>query len=297
MKVIQLLAAGGLILAPTMGGLAAAQTPGQAPAVPNMTAPSMAAPEMAAPGTPSPMMTAPAASPPTPSVGYVLGPDDEVEVTVFGQPAMSTKARIRGDGTIAMPLVGTVRAAGRTTAQLSYDLAALYRSRGFLADPSISVEVGNYVSKAATVLGHVPNSGNYPLDRNYTVAMLIARAGGVRPDGANAVVLTRAGQTESQRISLIDPQGATSTFVQPGDTLFVPPAESVYVYGQVTQPGAFPYQPGMTYRQALARAGGPTLAGSTRKIQVRRGGELVAGVDLDDVVKPEDVLIIKEKLF
>lgn len=228
--------------------------------------------------------------------GYVLGADDEIEVTVFGQPSLSTKTRIMGDGSIIMPLVGSVRAAGRTSAQLSADLTRAYAAGGYLADPSVGVEVSNFVSQSATVLGNVPNAGNYPLDRNYSVAMLIARAGGVRPDGANAVTLTHADGSPPERLSLADAQGATR-LVKPGDTLFVPPAEMVYVYGQVNQPGAFAYQPGMTYRQALARSGGPTLAGSTRKIEVRRGGETVKGVGLDDAIKPEDVLIIKEKLF
>jgi polysaccharide export outer membrane protein len=84
--------------------------------------------------------------------------------------------------------------------------------------------------------------------------------------------------------------------LQAGDILFVPPAEKVYVYGQVQQPGAFSYVAGQTFRQALALAGGPTLAGSTRSIKVKRGGQEVQA-KLDDPVKPEDVLIIREKLF
>ena len=227
--------------------------------------------------------------------GYVLGPNDEIEITVFNQPNLSSKTRINGDGTIVMPLIGSIQAAGRTTAQLNGDLTRAYGAGGYLKDPSISVEIATFVSKAATVLGNVANAGNYPLDRDYTIAMLIARAGGVRADGANAVKLTRPDGT-SERLSLADAAGATRR-VQPGDTLFVPAAEMVYVYGQVNTPGAFPYQPGITYRQALARAGGPTLAGSTRKIEVRRDGKRLKDIDLDAVAQPEDVLIIKEKLF
>ncbi len=238
------------------------------------------------------------AAPPAPaaSAGYLLGADDEVTVAVYGRPDMAVKTRIAADGTINVPLLGPVRAAGMTAADLSRRLADSYSQRGFLTKPSISVEVSNYVSRSATVLGNVPNAGNYPLDRPYTVAMLIARAGGVRPDGANAVVLTPANGAP-ERLSLGDLGAGGTRIVRPGDTLFVPPAEMVYVYGQVNQPGAFPVVPGLTYRQALARAGGPTLAGSTRRIEVRRAGQRVPDIGLDDVVQPEDVLIIKEKLF
>lgn len=229
--------------------------------------------------------------------GYVLGADDEIEMNVFGQPDMAIKTRIKSDGTVNLPFLGTVKAAGSTVAQLVETVSAAYRKGGYLTDPSINIEVTNYVSRSATVLGNVPNAGNYPLDRGYTIATLIARAGGIRADGANVVILTHADGTPPQRVQLADLQGGASIPIRPGDTLFVPVAELVYVYGQVNQPGAFPFQPGTTYRQALAKAGGPTLAGSTRKIEVRRGGEAVKGVKLDDVAQPEDVLVIKEKLF
>ncbi len=238
--------------------------------------------------------TAPAAA--LPQAGYILGPDDEVAISVYGRTDMAVKTRIAADGTVNMPLLGPVRAAGMTAADLSRSLAAEYSRRGYLTKPSISVEVSNYVSRSATVLGNVPNAGNYPLDRPYTIAMLIARAGGVRADGANVVVLTPMNGAP-ERLSLADMTAGGARLVRPGDTLFVPPAEMVYVYGQVNEPGAFAVQPGMTYRQALARAGGPTLAGSTRRIEVRRGGKKVDRLGLDDVVQPEDVLIIKEKLF
>ena len=78
--------------------------------------------------------------------------------------------------------------------------------------------------------------------------------------------------------------------LEPGDTLFVPTAETVYVYGEVNKGGAFPVQPGMTFRQALALAGGPTLAGSVKRIEVRRAGQKLEKPELDMPVQPEDVL-------
>ncbi len=146
------------------------------------------------------------------------------------------------------------------------------------------------------MLGNVPQAGNYPLDRNYTVASMLAKAGGATTAGANAVILTPADGSGAVRISLTDMSAGAGRPLQAGDILFVPPAEKVYVYGQVQQPGAFSYVAGQTFRQALALAGGPTLAGSTRSIKVKRGGQEVQA-KLDDPVKPEDVLIIREKLF
>lgn len=234
--------------------------------------------------------------PVTPASSYVLGPNDEISVTVFGQDSMSSKTRIRADGTITAPFLGVVQAAGKTTAQLGTELSQAYVRGGYLSKPSINVEITAYASKTATVLGAVPNSGLYPIDRPYTVSAMVARAGGPRIDGANAVILTPVGG-QPVRISLADLAGGASRMVQPGDTLFVPTAESVYVYGEVNKGGAYPIQPGMTFRQALALAGGPTLAGSVKRIEVRRGGQKIDKPDLDMVVQPEDVLVIKEKWF
>nr|WP_242122698.1 polysaccharide biosynthesis/export family protein [Sphingobium sp. Sx8-8] len=230
------------------------------------------------------------------SAGYQLGPEDEVKISVFGQPDLSTTTRIKADGTVVLALVGAVPAQGKTTAQLANDIAAGYASGGYLTKPSVSVEVNTYVSRFVTVLGNVPQAGNYPLDRNYTVASMLAKAGGSTKDGANAVILTPADGSGPVRISLADMAAGAMRQLQPGDTLFVPPAEKVYVYGQVQQPGAFSYVPGQSFRQALALAGGPTLAGSTKRIKVRREGKEIQA-NLDDPVKPEDVLIIREKLF
>lgn len=237
-----------------------------------------------------------AAAPAPANAGYRLGPDDEVKISIFGQPDLSTTGRIKADGSLTLALIGPVAAEGKTTSELGQAIAAAYAGGGFLTNPSVSVEVSQYVSRFVTVLGNVPEAGNYPLDRNYTVASMLAKAGGSTTAGANAVILTPADGSGPVRISLADMSAGAGRALQPGDILFVPPAEKVYVYGQVQQPGAFSYVPGQTFRQALALAGGPTLAGSTKRIKVKRDGKEVEA-NLDDPVKPEDVLIIREKLF
>jgi polysaccharide export outer membrane protein len=248
-----------------------------------------------APAPASTAAVAPAASQPA-AAGYLLGPDDEVKIAVFGQPDLSTTTRIKPDGTVLLALIGPIQANGKSTTQLAQDIAAGYASGGYLTKPSVSVEVSNYVSRFVTVLGNVPQAGNYPLDRPYTVASMLAKAGGSTKDGANAVILTPAEGGAPIRISLAEMSAGANRPLKPGDTLFVPQAEKVYVYGQVQQPGAFSYAPGQSFRQALALAGGPTLAGSTKRIKVRRGGKEIQA-NLDDPVQPEDVLIIREKLF
>lgn len=224
---------------------------------------------------------------------YVLGPNDEIEMTVFGQPNMALKARIKADGTVIAPFLGEVHAADRTAGQLSRELAEAYRRGGYLSSPSINVEVTTYGSKTVTVGGLVTSAGLYALDRPYTIADIVARAGGVREGGAQSAIVTGADGTKRE-VAIQSPEALTR--LQAGDTVYVPPAPKLYVYGAVKNGGAYDYRPGMTYRQILAVAGGPTLAGSTKRIEVRRDGQPVKA-NLDDQARPEDVLVVKEKLF
>lgn len=236
---------------------------------------------------------APSAAP----AGYRLGPDDEVKIFIYGQPDLSVTTRVKADGTIRLAMLGAVDVRGKTTAELADGIAEGYAKGGYLERPSVNVEVSQFVSRFVTVLGNVPQAGNYPLDRPYSVAAMLAKAGGATATGANAVILTPADGSGPVRISLADMNSGASRPLAPGDILFIPPAEKIYVYGQVQGPGAFNFVPGQTFRQALALAGGPTLAGSTKRIKVRRAGKEVEGVNLDDQVQPEDVLVIREKLF
>lgn len=228
---------------------------------------------------------------------YILGANDEIEITVFGQEKLGLKTRINGDGTIMAPLLGIVTVSGKTTAQLSRELAAKYERSQILVNPSINVEVTTYASKMVTVTGEVKNAGNYPLDMPYSAAQMVAKAGGAGPGGANYVVyVTPAGSKETKHLYMIGTPGATTYILQPGDALFVPATEYVSVTGAVTNPGNVAYTPGLTFRRALGAVGGPTVAGSDRKYTVRRAGNAIKPA-LDEEAQPGDVLIIKEKLF
>jgi polysaccharide export outer membrane protein len=97
--------------------------------------------------------------------------------------------------------------------------------------------------------------------------------------------------------------GAVSQNVrlQNGDTIFVLRAESVYVFGQVRNPGAYPLrQKETTVLQALSLAGGVTDRGSTGRIQIVRivdGKKRELKAELTDFVLPRDTIIVPERFF
>jgi polysaccharide biosynthesis/export protein len=109
--------------------------------------------------------------------------------------------------------------------------------------------------------------------------------------------------TEVFRASIRDLQsGSLSQNIElrDGDTIFVPKAELVYVFGEVKNPGGYSVQKSTTVLQALSLAGGVTEHGAMNRIQVMRivnGQKVEARVKLTDVVRPEDTIIVPQRYF
>jgi polysaccharide export outer membrane protein len=251
----------------------------------------------AAPPVPTAVPAAPVSA--GASQDYVLGPEDVIEVDLLGQQDFTTKQRITEDGDIRLPMIGVVHAVDKTVAQLGDFVAEKLKSGGYYASPIVKVDVVSFGSKYVTVLGNFGSPGLVPIDHPYRLSEIIARVGGVKDGGADYVVY-RPRRGDERKIPVADlATGDTKDdpTVSPGDKIYSPPAELIYVSGQVKGPGAFAIIPGMTMRMALARAGGITDQGSYSHITVTRGGVKQAHVNLDEPVRAGDVLVVGERLF
>lgn len=231
---------------------------------------------------------------------YVLGVDDGVIVSVYGQAEAGTSQRIKADGSIVVPLIGKVTAAGETVLSLASAIEKKFVSGGFFKSPVVNVEVGAYVSRTVNVAGKIAQPGVYPLDRSYRALEILLKAGWVKDAGANYVYLRRADGKESrlETEALVRGSLDKDPVLAAGDTLYVPDADMFYVYGQINRPGTFPVLPGMSVRQALALAGGVTATGSDRKVGLYRAGAKDRDeVELDQPIQKNDVIVVKERLF
>jgi polysaccharide export outer membrane protein len=109
--------------------------------------------------------------------------------------------------------------------------------------------------------------------------------------------------TEVFRASIRDLEsGAMSQNIalRDGDTIFVPRAETAYVFGQVKNPGGYALQKDTTVLQALSLAGGVTENGAMNRVRVVRivnGNKKDVKVKLTDIVKPGDTIIVPERYF
>jgi polysaccharide export outer membrane protein len=193
-------------------------------------------------------------------------------------------------------MIGDVSAANLTISEFARNVERRLVQRQLYTAPSVNADIVSYASRYVVALGAVGQPGLVPVDRAYRVSEVLARVGGAK-EGAQYVILSSP--TGEQRKIAIDDlarSAAADPFVQPNDKLFVPEAETFYIYGQVNAPGAYPVREGMTLRQAIARGGGLTASGSEKKLRVHRGNEKLR-LKLDSVLRPGDVLVLGERLF
>ena len=93
---------------------------------------------------------------------YQVGPEDQLDIVVYGQDALNRTLRVNGQGDIIMPLVGVVKVAGLTTQEIEKRLSDLYNAN-FLVNPQITVEVKEYRHQRVAVTGAVMKPGSYEL--------------------------------------------------------------------------------------------------------------------------------------
>jgi polysaccharide export outer membrane protein len=107
---------------------------------------------------------------------YVIGVSDVIAIDVWKNPNLSTEAPVRPDGTITMPLLGDLRAAGKTTVALKNEISRWIS--GYVKNTVVTVAVREVNSYRFSVTGNVENSGVFS-ERSYvTVSQAIALAGG-----------------------------------------------------------------------------------------------------------------------
>ena len=238
----------------------------------------------------------------------VIGPGDTVRITAYRHPDLTTEARLSDEGKLNVPLVGEMRLAGMTPGQAATRIADQLKSGKYIRDPQITVTVLEARSRMVSVLGFVKNPGRYRLDgTSAKVSDVIAMAGGVEHNGSDKIVVQHNGADQSAEprnvdlSAIIEGDSSQNIPVHGGDSIFVPRAPVVYVFGEVTKGGAYRLEPDMTVMQAISLAGGITPRGSENRVQIRRrGGDgkwKQSSVKLTDPVSPDDVIYVRESLF
>jgi len=123
---------------------------------------------------------------------YELGALDQIKVTVWKNPDLSAEVTVRPDGIITLPLIGDVKASGRTPTALQKEITKRYGEFVRLEGTTVNVGVAQVNSYSFTVSGNVEKAGVYK-ERNYvTVLEAVALAGGANKYAGNTAYINRA---------------------------------------------------------------------------------------------------------
>lgn len=247
---------------------------------------------------------------------YLIGPQDVLTIQVYDQADLGGKYSVEADGTFSFPLIGRVKAGGQTLRAFEQNLKSKLAD-GYFRNPQVTVAIEQYRSQRVFVMGEVRQPGPVPLTGGMTLIEALARAGSTTSTASGEVAIVRTSQGDVRGPVLPDQNSGSEVFrasikeleggalsqnleLRDGDTVFVPRAETIYVFGQVRAPGAYGVQANMTVLQALSLAGGVTEHGATGRIRVVRsedGAKKEIKVKLTDLVRPGDTVIVPERFF
>lgn len=238
----------------------------------------------------------------------VLGAGDDIRIKVFQNPDLAYDARIPESGSISYPLIGAVKLGGLSISAAEREIADALRTGGFVLQPQVNIVVVEAGGSQVAVLGQVTKPGRFPLATSSTrVTDVLAMAGGATLTGDDIAVLTGTRDNKAIRKVIDIPaiflngNSEDNMVVAAGDTLFVPRAPVFYIYGEAQKPGSYRIERGMTVMKALATGGGPTIRGSETRLRLTRknakGAEEQFSPEATELVRPDDVIYVRESLF
>jgi len=258
---------------------------------------------------------------------YQIGSGDVLEVLVYNHPQLSRPAvRVDARGMIRIPLIeGEIKAACKSESDLSIELTNRYRE--YQKYPQVDVYVKEFNSQPVAVLGAVRTPGRFQLQRRVRLLEILTFSGGATLGAGRTVQIVRGGS--GPQLCVADAEAvepgeevssyplndtlhgvdAANPYLTPGDLIFVPEAEQVYVVGNVAKPAAIPLTEQITLTQAIFMAGGLLSDSDQSKVRVvrRATGSITKTemlVDLktinkgtmkDIVLQPNDVIEVSKQ--
>ena len=248
-----------------------------------------------------------------------IGARDVIEIRVFQDPSLNTRATVAEDGAISLPPVGKIAVAGLTLPQVEQKIKTLLEQR-ILQKADVTVELIEAGSKPISVIGAVTRPGRIGVTGNITLMQALTTAGGLAPNYGKTIYVLRTasnGMTEQIAIDVDELMlNGNSDFnlpLRPNDVINVPfeAMISIYVLGEAMKPGVVQFRASQhpTLLQALSMAGGPTDRASNTLLLKRMGSDgkmttkehnfrrIVRGRDNDVTLMDGDTIYINESFF
>ena len=259
------------------------------------------------------------------SEGYVIGDEDVLQISVWGNQELNVQVPVRPDGMISFPLVGDIKAAGKSPRELK-EIIEKELAR-FMKAPTVSVIItavnsfkvyvigeGTAASAAGGASGQGAVSGAITFRKKSTLLQLLAMLGSLKNADLDGSFVLRDGRRLSNNFAaLVKGDMSQDIELKPDDVIFMPDNfdKRVVVVGAVKTPSAMMYREGLTALLAVLNAGGFTeFAKQNDVVIVRRDGGPVRTIEvrLKDVIKdgdiskdmplkPGDLIVVKTGMF
>jgi len=248
---------------------------------------------------------------------YRIGAGDKLEISVFGHEDLNKVVEVRGDGTINYPLIGSLEVAGKTVTQVDEQITGLL-GKDFLVDPQVSVDVREYQSQWVTIIGEVRTPGRYVLKRNMRLIDLLAEAAGATKEAGMEILVTRREDQDGHqprqivinrdRLMSRDNQDA-NLILEHGDIVTIGEKEVYYIRGEVSKPGSYYLEKGLTILRSISVAGGLSQFANRKEVDLLREGPkgqqkirvnlkaIEDGKREDIPLLPNDVIIVPRRIF
>ena len=172
----------------------------------------------------------PAATPPPPSPVFLVGAGDDLSVRIWRNDDLNRQVRVDPSGLISLPLIGDVKAEGRTPPELAAEIRTRYAEK-FLVNPQVDVNVAQVRSRKVYVLGEVRSPGSFDLDPRMLPWEAVARAGGFTEDAnRQAIMLVRRNDGKGEALvlnlaaMLEGTEMPSDALLRDRDVLYIPPA-------------------------------------------------------------------------
>jgi polysaccharide export outer membrane protein len=208
-----------------------------------------------------------------------LAPGFLLNIEVYGEPDLSGHVRVDSAGDISLPFLKTLHVGGGTIAQAQDKIQQKFRDQGILKNPQVNIDVEQFPTTSATVIGEVQYPGRVELLAPHNLLDVIGLAGGETSLAGNEIEVKRTG-TSVKEASVYhysrgsNGDGVRGVMVSPGDTVIVKRAGVVYVLGAVNRPGGYPMQEDgeLNVAQAISMAQGLAMQAQTGALRVVKHG-------------------------
>jgi polysaccharide export outer membrane protein len=234
---------------------------------------------------------------------YRLQPYDLIDVQIYGEEDLHKQARLGADGTVLLPLIGSVKIGGLSVTDATMLVTKKYAA-GFVKNPNVLISTPAYRKSNFSILGQIEKPGLYeiPTGARVTIIDAISLAGGYTPMAAqNSISVKRMvnGNLAIFNINaadMVQDPNVVPFEILPGDSILVKYRNSTFsILGQVNKTGIYEIPEGahVNIVEAVLMAGGYTRSAAQNSVTVKRvvdGKARTIKVRAGDMAKKPDIV-------